>query len=248
MNFEELIPVIMERFTAFQTLWSLYITVVIGLLAYVAATAPTSSSPFVRLLLIIGFSGFSYVNLGALTAVSGQRIELILLAKQHLDSMPEATREAWRLILDIGSPTPVEELRRFHFFIDFLVIIIILFTTGYTTPKENEQIFSFPNIQTNRFNNSQMNCFLKVRLKGGTSESRIPLLSQHFTTITVVLNDLVSHPVNTKLPVLAQALGHAIAHHEEIAAVSVMLEMLSGTSITERAVYTEGTIKPLEKL
>ena len=145
MEFSDVIQVIMERFNAFQYLWSLYITVAVGVLAYLAATASTSSSTIVRLLLFTGFVGFAYVNLSALANVLEQRKDLVELAFVQLDTnspkpIPEAEKERWRLILNRAKPFPAWKLKAFHCAADGIVLVAIWFLPIFLARRGPRQL------------------------------------------------------------------------------------------------------------
>ena len=122
MDFHQILPIIMERFNAGNTLWALYITVVIGMLAYLAATAATSSSRVVRLLLTVGFLAFAFVNHSALSKVRDQSDELVKIASSQL---PSKDAESWRVLLESATPTSKRRLAAYHIGFDGLVVIVI---------------------------------------------------------------------------------------------------------------------------
>jgi len=133
----------------------------------------------------------------------------------------------------------------FLFILGFLIVMIVMLATGYSIPKESEQIYVFPNVTTNRHGTTSVEVYLKVRLKGGTKEEEIPPQSEYQTIVTFVLNDLVTSPSTTHWNILAQNIGKRVMDENKVQAVSVMLEI--GTTDIERYIYTEGYISPLDK-
>ena len=128
----ELHDILELSFTAmntFQTLWTIYVTVVLGILAYVAAAPQSNRSVLVRCLLVLGFSGFAYVNRDALSSVLRQRIELRQIALDKINALPEGSSEKESLKA-IASPNKedlsVQKMRDFHLAADLLVLAVII--------------------------------------------------------------------------------------------------------------------------
>jgi hypothetical protein len=67
MSPETILQLLFTKLDSFATLWMQYITVVAGLLAYLAATPKSARSEFVRFLLACAFAGFAFVNLTGLS-------------------------------------------------------------------------------------------------------------------------------------------------------------------------------------
>ena len=121
---------ILERASQTQALWTMYITVVLGILGYLAATASTSSSGAVRSLLLTGFAFFALVNCTNLRDVHFHKDQLIEVVRLKLMKAPDSPEEQhWTAILDRlerGSNLLVP----FHIFMDILVGLAIWFVPG----------------------------------------------------------------------------------------------------------------------
>jgi hypothetical protein len=138
MPLGEVIQLTFERFGAFQLLWSFYITVVIGIIAYVSAASEKSSPLLVRVLVATGFLMFAFVNLYALDRVREQRDLLADNARDivaraystelHQDQTIEKAR--WLLIIDSNRPPQRDQLFSFHIACSGLVVFIIWTVPG----------------------------------------------------------------------------------------------------------------------
>lgn len=136
MNFPDLIQILNERYNTFQNLWLLYITVVLGVLAYLSTSASTSSSRIVRTLLFVGFIGFSHVNLEALSDVLVQRRELVELAKRQLADESRSAifgddKQSWGVFVEEARPYRDRQLRWFHRSADGMVLLAIWLLPTY---------------------------------------------------------------------------------------------------------------------
>ena len=128
----ELMALILERSSETHTLWTMFITVVIGILGYISATASTSSSILVRTLLIIGFSAFAFVNCKNLRDVHFHKDQLIEVARLNLGNNPTLGKsqnqvigtQHWQSILTRLSDGS-KHLIKFHVFIDAIVVLMI---------------------------------------------------------------------------------------------------------------------------
>lgn len=74
MNLTDLLPMYFDRSNAFETLWSFYVTVVLGLLAFSGGGKKTLVG--VAVFLTIAFLVFALASLKALYDVTRQRLEL----------------------------------------------------------------------------------------------------------------------------------------------------------------------------
>src|SRR5262245_40129983 len=79
-----------KKFDSFQVLWSFYITVVLGFLAYLAAAPNSSRSEVVRVILVVAFSGFAFVNYHGLKGIRAERAELAEAANIVLAAQPDS--------------------------------------------------------------------------------------------------------------------------------------------------------------
>jgi hypothetical protein len=119
----DLLQIFFGRFDTFQNLWSLYITVVFGLLAFVAAAEQAMKSRVVRALLSSGFVLFAVLNWYALYRVSIQRVAI---SDALFEILKESPSEISAAIVKAGLPSSSGQLTAFHFFVDAMVIFLIL--------------------------------------------------------------------------------------------------------------------------
>lgn len=136
MNLDQLLPLLNERFSGFHTLWSFYITVAVGLLAYVAATFTTAAASGVRLVLICAFVLFAAVNLHALLDVRAQRDELSKLALRQIAAakqegkLQDIDAKSLELVVERGRPDPHAQVLTFHLISDALAVLVIWYVPG----------------------------------------------------------------------------------------------------------------------
>lgn len=122
LGLEELLPLIFERFSAYQTLWGFYITVVLGIAGFVATAQKALESLPVKVMLTVGFLAFSHVNLLALQDVRAQRDHLAKVAL----SLPETQGSpSLKAVVEAGLPDPEKRVRVFHRGVDGLVVLTI---------------------------------------------------------------------------------------------------------------------------
>jgi uncharacterized membrane protein len=138
MDILDILALSNDRFAGFHSLWSFYITVSVGILAYVAATFSTASSLLVRVLLIIAFIMFAGVNLFALTDVREQRDVLADIALEKLpnqysekiETIDKFEVEKIKIFINDSRPVSKYKLVSFHFILDVLTIFIIWYIPG----------------------------------------------------------------------------------------------------------------------
>ncbi|MCY1163234.1 MAG: DUF1353 domain-containing protein [Pseudomonadota bacterium] len=136
MELEQLLALMNDRFNGFHTLWSFYISVSLGLLAYVAATFTTAAASGVRILLIAAFILFASVNLDALLDVGAQRDALTKLAKSRLNdnavsqALSPDEGELLGNVIKAGKPPSSGAIWAFHLAIDALAIVVIWYMPG----------------------------------------------------------------------------------------------------------------------
>lgn len=138
MQFHDVLSLMNEKYTAFQLLWSFYITVAVGLLAYVAATFKSSASVLIRVMLVISFTLFAAVNLKALTNVREQRARLhnIATVTYEKNMVPleklgiSEGKGDFKKYLQKAEPTKWYLLIAFHILLDSLVVGIIFLLPG----------------------------------------------------------------------------------------------------------------------
>jgi len=73
----DLLNLFYQRFDSFQTLWTIYSTVIFGILAALISFPKHLNSKLTRIVFIIGFVALSQANLGALLGVQEDRIHLL---------------------------------------------------------------------------------------------------------------------------------------------------------------------------
>ena len=76
MSEHQILDLIFQSFSSFQTVWGIFTTVTIGLLAAIFTFPKHLNSILARLILIIGFLLFAYVNRMALSKLLHERCEL----------------------------------------------------------------------------------------------------------------------------------------------------------------------------
>lgn len=122
LTLKDVLPLIFERFSAFQTLWSLYITVALGIAGFIATAHKASKSKTVKIVLTIGFLAFAHVNLSALLDVRFQREKLADVAL----AMPAAQKSADLMeVIEEGRPDSENCVRKFHRSIDVILVCVI---------------------------------------------------------------------------------------------------------------------------
>ena len=72
MTLSELVPVIFERYGAFQTIWNLYIAIVLGVIGFIASAQQAMNSRIIRIVVSVGFLAFATVNSRALDSIHTQ--------------------------------------------------------------------------------------------------------------------------------------------------------------------------------
>ena len=122
LTLKDVLPLIFERFSASQMLWSLYITVTLGIAGFIAVAPKASKSITVKMVLTISFVAFAYVNLSALLDVRFQREKLADIAI----AMPAAQKSADLTdIITEGEPDSEYIVGGFHLSIDAILLLVI---------------------------------------------------------------------------------------------------------------------------
>ena len=122
MNANDLLDLFYARYDAYQFLWSLYLTMIFGLLAFVGVADKAMRSLFVRSILTIGFVSFVFVNLSALYKVSTQRLEIAGAIRDLSEAGSSARITA---IVEAGLPDEAWKLIAFHLAADALILLIV---------------------------------------------------------------------------------------------------------------------------
>lgn len=85
---KDLLDLLYQRFDSFQVLWTIYSTVVFGILAALISFPKHLNSKATRFILIVGFAMFSLANTGALLGVQDDRIDILSELKNQKDCGP----------------------------------------------------------------------------------------------------------------------------------------------------------------
>jgi hypothetical protein len=123
MELKELVAMYFERGNAMQTLWGLYITIVLGLVAFFGAAPVSVKKLSVAGILSLGFIGFAVVNEDAIHDITRTRCmtQTIILNYQAKTQEDRALVEMVKTI----NPPPVLGTRIFHFTADFFVLAAV---------------------------------------------------------------------------------------------------------------------------
>lgn len=114
MRLTQLLPMYFDRSNAFETLWSFYLTVILGLLAFSGGGKQTITA--VAIFLTIGFLVFAVASFKALTVVTHQRCQL-----QKLIAAAAKADDEKAIAATIDSSTVVRVVA-FHLLGDVLAI------------------------------------------------------------------------------------------------------------------------------
>src|SRR5437763_11023455 len=91
MEFKDLLSLYFERSNAMQTFWGLYITIALGLLAFIGSVKVSRKKRmFLACILSAGFTGFAFVNAYALRDVTLERRAAYRLITDYRDKNPNA--------------------------------------------------------------------------------------------------------------------------------------------------------------
>jgi hypothetical protein len=123
MEFRDLVTLYFERSNEVQTLWNLYITVVVGLLALFGAIKQSRQKVILAGIVSLGFLAFAYVNEDALQDVTHARRVTQGLINNYNGT--DCTPQMKDRIHDIVTPPTETQLESFHFLCDVLVLIAI---------------------------------------------------------------------------------------------------------------------------
>lgn len=136
MELKDVLPLLYERFGAFQTLWNLYITIALGVLGFVATAEKASKSKIIRVILIIVFLVFALINLETLVRIREQRS---ILAELALELADKQNPLEVRLAEASGASGTINFLRSFHLVLDLFVVSLVWFIPVLRTKhKDND--------------------------------------------------------------------------------------------------------------
>ncbi len=128
MDTAAILQLVFERFAASQTLWNLYITVVLGMVGFAAAAAQALAPRWIRAVVACAFLAFALVNLRTLAAVHDQRTHLIALAEARAEPADGAAVAA---VIASAQPPETWQLTSFHLAIDVAVVALIWAIPAY---------------------------------------------------------------------------------------------------------------------
>lgn len=124
MNVTDLVLIYFERSNALQWLWTLYVVIVGGLLAF-SSLRKERSVP-TTLLISVLFSIFAYKNLGGIRDITFQRFAVLeaikTLPQQAADAPAEKSLRTLQPTLD---PPPWNEGRNTHLLSDLLTLAVL---------------------------------------------------------------------------------------------------------------------------
>jgi hypothetical protein len=127
MELKDLVTLYFERTNAMESLWSIYITITLGLIGFVSAAKLNAPRLRIISILILAFVGFAAVNGSALDNVVVQRNVLVNLIRNfptnNADKVTKAVKDDLSSTLD---PTKPWELVTFHLCADVLAILAIV--------------------------------------------------------------------------------------------------------------------------
>ena len=118
MNLSELIQLYFERSNALQSLWTLYVVIIGGLLAF--SSLRQRPDVWTTALVAILFIIFAFRNLGGIRDVTVQRLAVRDAIQRAEDAAP--SRQGITATL---TPPTYEAGRNVHFFTDFLVVVTL---------------------------------------------------------------------------------------------------------------------------
>jgi hypothetical protein len=141
MKFSELVTLYFERFNAEQTLWGIYITIALGILAFFGTLRPSKKATTVALLFSVGFVAFAFVNAMALGYVVNVRAKIYCVV-QHYHAHDSSEDQA---VIEKVKPTVTElysiwMLVIFHASCDLMVLAAIWRLAQHSQEKEPQTL------------------------------------------------------------------------------------------------------------
>lgn len=124
MSYSDLVQMYFERSNALQWLWTLYVVIAGGLLAFSSMRKQRDATT--TALVTVLFCVFAYKNLGGLKDVTMHRFAVLQALKGHpsVAADAEAARAA-RLVEPTLDPPPWEEGRNTHVVSDVLLVVAL---------------------------------------------------------------------------------------------------------------------------
>ena len=125
MTHNELIQLCFERSNALQSLWTLYVVVIGGLLAF--SSLRKLPDPLTTVLVTVLFGFFAFKNLDAIHDITVQRFATLEAIRQsHPPGADASGINQTRALLDPTLTTPAYEgVRNFHVMSDLLTILAL---------------------------------------------------------------------------------------------------------------------------
>jgi hypothetical protein len=134
VEFKDLITLYFERSNALETLWTIYITVVVGLLAFLGSVKLRPPRRLVVGTLILAFAGFAWFNCDALRSVTRQRVAAAGLIRDLQRSKPnDAQVEKLANTLD---PSSEREVTASHAAVDAVAVAAFLMLASRKKAKK----------------------------------------------------------------------------------------------------------------
>ena len=115
MKFDELVQLYFGRSDSLQSLWTLYVVVIGGLLAF--SSLRKQPDPVTTALVTVLFGFFAYKNLGAIQDITVQRFAILEAIKQLAP-----TGDA---LVPTLAPPAYEGVRNFHVVSDVLTVVTL---------------------------------------------------------------------------------------------------------------------------
>jgi hypothetical protein len=123
LTFEQLVSHFFERSSAMQTYWGFYITVSIGVIAFIGSAKLANRNRYlVPAIVTCAYVGFAFVNAGGLMTATAQRRLFYghIVAQESADSAQ--VRSLAREIHEAGAPPAPGEIKWFHIAADLAVL------------------------------------------------------------------------------------------------------------------------------
>lgn len=115
MKFNELVQLYLGRSDALQSLWTLYVVVIGGLLAF--SSLRKQPDPVTTALITVLFGFFAYKNLGAIHDITVQRFAILEAIKQAVP--------AGDTLVPTLAPPAYDGVRNFHVVSDLLTVVTL---------------------------------------------------------------------------------------------------------------------------
>ena len=120
MHYNDLIQIYFERSNALQWLWTLYVVVIGGLLAF--SSLRKQKDMVTAILVTVLFCAFAFKNMGSIGDLTMQRIAALQAVKQY-PSNTDAVESKARMTIEPTLVAPdYEGIRNFHITCDILTI------------------------------------------------------------------------------------------------------------------------------